>query len=351
MQRFILIFFLVTNIKAMAQKDSTKPIEFSGYVDVYYAYDFTKPQNHEMASFLYNYKRSNEVNINLALIKAAYSDQKVRANFALMVGNYAQYNMASEPTWAQFVNEANVGFRLSNKNNLWLDAGVLPSHIGFESAVGADCPTLTRSILAENTPYFETGAKLTYTNKSEKIFLSFLYLNGWQQISKPDFMNKPSFGLQFNYKINKSLNFNYSNFIGTAYPDSLNLLRYYHNLYLQFLNESKINFTLGFDVGSQTNGTKFIWVYSPLAIVQYKINKKVKLASRIEYYQDKKQLIIPALSPNGFNVIGASINIDKKITNKLLWRLECKQYWSEDKIWGTANKQNMIITTALSMKF
>jgi len=351
MQRFILIFFLVTNIKAMAQKDSTKQIEITGYVDVYYAYDFTKPQNHEMASFLYNYKKSNEVNINLALIKAAYSDQKVRANMALMVGNYAQYNLAAEPTWAQFVNEANIGFRISNKHNLWIDAGVMPSHIGFESAIGADCPTLTRSISAENSPYFETGAKLTYTDKSEKMFLSFFYLNGWQLISKPDFINQPSFGLQFNYKINKFLTFNYSNFAGTTVPDSLHQYRLYHNLYLQLLNEKKFNFTLGCDVGSQKNGKQNIWIFSPLAIAQYKLNKKVKLTTRVEYYQDKNQMIISSTSPNGFNVLGASINIDKKITSKLLWRLEGKQYWSKDNIWGTSKNQNTIITTSLSMKF
>jgi len=351
MRHIILISLLMTNINVWAQIDSSKSIEFTGYVDVYYAYDFTKPQNHEMASFLYNYKRSNEVSINLALLKASFSDSKVRANMALMVGNYAQYNLASEPTWAQFVNEANIGFRLSNKHNLWLDAGVLPSHIGFESAVGADCPTLTRSISAENSPYFETGAKLTYTSKSEKMMLTILYLNGWQQISKPDFINQPSFGLQFNYKINKSLTINYSNFVGATTSDSINHFRLYHNLYLQLMNDKKLNFTLGCDVGSQKNGKQTIWIFSPLAIAQYKLNKKTTFASRIEYYQDKNQMIISSLSSNGFNVLGASINIDKKITDKLLCRIEGKQYWSKDNIWGTSNNQNTIITTSLSMKF
>lgn len=351
MQRFIVVLFLITNMNVLAQKDSSKSIEFTGYADIYYAYDFAQPQNHEMASFLYNYKRSNEVNINLALIKAAFTDLKVRANIALMVGNYAQYNLATEPTWAQFVNEANIGFRVSNKYNLWIDAGVMPSHIGFESAIGADCPTLTRSLLAENSPYFETGAKVTYTNKSENLLVSLLYLNGWQQITKPDFINQYSFGLQFNYKINRSLTINYSNFAGTTTSDSINHFRLYHNLYLQLINDKKLNFTLGCDVGSQKNGKQTIWIFSPLAIAQYKLNKKTTLASRVEYYQDKNQMIISSLSSNGFNVLGASINIDKKITDKLLCRIEGKQYWSKDKIWGTSNNQNTIITTSLSMKF
>ncbi len=46
----------------------------------------------------------------------------------------------------------------------------MPSHIGFESAVGSDCWNLTRSILAENSPYFESGIKLNYTNKKQDVY-------------------------------------------------------------------------------------------------------------------------------------------------------------------------------------
>jgi hypothetical protein len=64
--------------------------------------------------------------------------------------------------------------KLSKKQNLWLDAGIMPSHIGFESAVSADCWTLTRSLLAENSPYYETGIKLGYVSKDEKLYISAL---------------------------------------------------------------------------------------------------------------------------------------------------------------------------------
>jgi hypothetical protein len=56
-----------------------------------------------------------------------------------MAGNYSQYNLSAEPTWAQFIYEANIGLKSSNKTNIWIDAGILPSHIGFESAISADC--------------------------------------------------------------------------------------------------------------------------------------------------------------------------------------------------------------------
>jgi hypothetical protein len=40
----------------------------------------------------------------------------------------------------------------------------MPSHIGFESVISADCWTLTRSLLAENSPYYETGMRLEATS-------------------------------------------------------------------------------------------------------------------------------------------------------------------------------------------
>ena len=82
-----------------------------------------------------------------------------------MTGNYARYNLSGEPDWAKYIYEANVGFRLSKKQNIWIDAGIMPSHIGFESAISADCWTLTRNILAENSPYYESGVKLGYTHR------------------------------------------------------------------------------------------------------------------------------------------------------------------------------------------
>ena len=37
-------------------------------------------------------------------------------------------------------------------DNLWLDAGIFVSHIGLESANSRDNLTLTRSIMADNSP-------------------------------------------------------------------------------------------------------------------------------------------------------------------------------------------------------
>jgi hypothetical protein len=344
------LFLLLIALKTFSQNDSLKKLSFSAYGELYYSYDFSNPPNHEKSNFLYNHKRHNELNANLILLKANYLDKNYRANLGLMAGNYAQYNLSAEPTWAQFIYEANVGVKLSQKQNIWLDAGIMPSHIGFESAVSADCWTLTRSLPAENSPYYETGIKLSYTSKNEKLNISALYLNGWQKISKPNDIQKPSFGTQINYKLTKKLLLNYSTFFGSDKPDSINAFRQYHNFYMQYEPTNKFGIIVGFDIGrDKFNPTTYGTWYSPVLIVKQKINEKTRIAFRGEYYSDPKQIIIATGSANGFQTFGFSSNLDYDITDKIKCRIEGKMYQSRDKIFLNGIN-NYSITTNLTIK-
>ncbi len=339
----ILILLLANNI--FAQKDTINKLTYSAYGELYYSYDFSDPSNHEKSNFLYNHKRHNELNANLLLVKANYLDKIYRANIGLMVGNYPQYNLRSEPNWAQFIYEANIGLKLSDKKNIWLDAGTFPSHIGFESTISADCWTLTRSLLAENSPYYETGLKLSYTSKNEKLFLSALVLNGWQRIRKPDFIQRPSFGIQATYKPTSKLIFNYSNFFGTNKPDSLHSFRHFHNFYLQFEPTNKFGIIAGFDIGfEKILSNKYNNWYSPVIILRQRISKKTIVALRAEYYTDRKEIIIETGTINGFQTFGLSSNLDYEISDKIKFRIEGKLYNSKDKIFNSSTNNNSLTT-------
>ena len=152
--RFTFLFFLTIIFNnCIAQLDSTKSLNVTAYIETFYSYDFSKPFNNEKPDFNYNYKKNNQLNVNLAFLKANYQSKRIKSNLALMTGNYAMYNLSSESNWAKPLLEANVGYKPFEKHNFWIDASVMPSHIGFESAIGSDCWNLSRSILAENSPY------------------------------------------------------------------------------------------------------------------------------------------------------------------------------------------------------
>jgi len=191
LQKFL--FILIIPAFSWAQTtDSVKPFKFSAYGELYYTYDFTEPSNHQRQDFIYNHKRHNELNLNLVLLQGSYEKNKIRANLGLMAGNYSQYNMSAEPTWAQFIYEANIGVCLSKKNNIWLDAGIFSSHYGFESLLQTESWTLTRGMYVENVPYYVSGVAVSKINKKKTLYLGAILLNGWQHIQRPDGMHIPS---------------------------------------------------------------------------------------------------------------------------------------------------------------
>jgi hypothetical protein len=267
-----------------------------------------------------------------------------------MTGNYAMYNLSPEPNWAKPLLEANIGYKIAKQQNIWVDAGVMPSHIGFESAIGADCWNLSRSLLAENSPYYETGIKLSYTNKKEDLYFAFHVLNGWQKIAVPSQGATPSAGIQLTYKPSNYLTLNYSNFIGRIHLDSLNALRVFHNLYAIYEASPKTSLIFGFDIGTQKNTQSKVTVwYTPVLIAKLNLNSKSKIAGRIEYYMDKNQVIIPTATPNGFQTFGVSVNYDRQILPYLLMRTELKQYNSKDRIYRY--EQTTATQTTATMAF
>lgn len=356
MKKIILTALIAFGYTTMnAQEESKSPFTFSGYIDTYYSYDFGNPDNHTRSGFLYNYNKHNEVNLNLGLAKVNYAKDNVRGNFAIMAGTYAEYNMAAEQGLLKNVYEANVGVKISKEHNLWVDAGVMPSHIGFESAIGKDCMTLTRSILAENSPYYEAGVKLGYTSKSEKWYLAIMYLNGWQRIQKVEGNQTPAFGTQVTYKPTGLVTLNWSTYVGNEQPDVDRKWRYFNDFYGQFKVSEKVNLIAGVDIGVQqaTNGSSDydVW-YSPIVVAQYKPTNKIMVAARGEYYQDKKGVIIATDTPNGFKTYGFSANFDYLAAENVIFRLEARTLNSKDDIFLKNNDptdSNVFITTSLAI--
>lgn len=342
---------------AEAQNDATKPLAISGYVEAYYSFDFNQPADHNRPGFMYSHNRHNEVNLNLGYIKVAYQTENVRANLSLATGTYMHANYAAEPTVMKNIYEANVGVKISKTKNLWIDAGIMPSHIGFESAIGRDNWTVSRGIYAENSPYFNTGAKLTYTTDDGKWLLSGLVMNGWQKIYRINGNNSPAFGHQLTYKPNDKITLNSSSFIGNDKVDSLKQMRYFHHFFGSFQLNEKLELTTGFDFGteqkSKGSNSYNTW-FTPVLVMKYSPTEKQSIAVRAEYYNDKNGVIIATETPNGFQTFGYSLNFDYLIHNNVLWRVEARGFSSKDNVFvmnDRPSNYNYFITTALAVSF
>jgi len=356
----MLAFMLLGTTQLFAQQDTTRNISLAirGYLEAYYLRDFNNPIGNTRPGFVYSHNRANEVNINLALLKAAYETTNTRANLAFGVGTYMNANYSAEPGVLKNIYEANAGVRISKKHNLWIDAGIFSSHLGFESAIGKDNWTVTRSIFADNSPYFETGAKISYTSASGKLFLSGLVLNGWQRIQRVDGSSLPAFGHQLVYKPTDKWTINSGSFIGSDKADSVRQMRYFHNLYAIYQMNQKLGITVGFDIGAEQkakgSSTYNVW-YTPVLIARYATTERFSLTARGEYYNDKHGVIVSTGTAQGFQTFGYSLNADYAILPNVLWRTELRNLRNKDAMFLDRSNQllknTVTAVTALTVSF
>jgi len=343
-------------------QDSTwrkKPkVEIMGFADMFYCYDFNEPSGSSRQPFLFNHNRHNKINLNLGLAGFQVIHDKYRVNLGFQTGAYAIDNYAAEPGRLKTIFEAFVGLSLNKKNNLWLDAGIFPSHLGFESAISIENPTLTRSLVAESSPYFLTGAKLTF-QPSDKWDLSLTICNGWQRIKRLDGNSLPGFGSQISFKPSDKLTFNWSTYIGSEFPDELRRMRYFNNLYGILNLTKKFNLTVGFDYGIEqvyTKRTDYHEWFSPVLIAQYAFSDRWKTTIRAEYYNDESGVIIPTGTINGFQTLGTSLNVDFIPDENFAFRIEGRYFNSKDSVFElkdntTYTNSNFFVTFSIARKF
>lgn len=352
-------FFLCCCGVAYSQTDSSssgKPkLVISGLADIFFCYDFNEPATNYRQTFLYNHNRHNEINVNLAMIKFAITQSRYRANIALQAGTYVEDNYSAEPEGVRNLYEANFGIALNKTNNLWFDVGILTSHIGFESAISKDNWTLTRSLLAENSPYYLTGAKLTFKPNTKWEYAA-IVCNGWQTIQKKHRNSPPAFGSQIKYTPNPNLIFNWSTYVGIEDTGSAKAMRYYNNLYAEIHFTEKLGAIVGYDFGIQQAGFRSgrykTWM-SPVAILRYTFNKKWAMALRGEYYRDNDEVIISAANGT-FNVTGVSFNTDFSPFENILFRIEGRWFSNSEKIFVQQNNftnDDFFITSSVAVSF
>lgn len=352
----VLIGLLMTHI-ALGQNDETfEGFRLTGFVDTYYSYDVSQPTTSSRQPFLFHHNRHNEVNINLALIRMDYEQDRYHARIALQAGTYAQDNYAAEQNMLQHINEAYVGLSLNQSNSLWLDAGVFSSHLGYASALSSENYTLTRPLVAESSPYFLSGAKLSYT-PNEKWLLVAIATNGWQRIQRVAGNSLISTGTQIQYMPNDKVLLNWSTFIGTEDPDDTRRMRYFNNLYGTISLTNRLDIIAGFDIGWQQTArgsdTYDTW-YGPVIVAHMQWSDHWGTAFRAEYFDDENEIAASSAGPEGFKTTGISLNLDYQPDPKVMCRIEGRYFQSPDDIFDDGSElhnSNFFITGSIAVLF
>lgn len=315
---------LITALPACA--DEVRGVSVNLFADFYYGGALDQTQAQRRPGFLFNHTDTDEPQLNLGLVQFAVQTQSSRARLGLMAGSYVQENLAQEPGWANNLFEMNVGIALDGKQAIWLDLGILPSHIGFESAMSSRNPTLTRSLAAENSPYYLTGARLSWAVDA-RWSVAAMVVTGWQRTEPVDGNSLPGVGTQVVYSPSDSLTVNWSTFIGTDDPDDTRRMRYFNNFYLQHSLSPALDLTLGLDVGLQQEArgsdSYDVW-FTPTAILRYALSANWATALRAEYYRDTAGVIVDTANDRGIRTWGCSWNLDWRYNAHVLMRMEAR---------------------------
>ena len=311
----------------VAQNDSAQ-FELTAFADIYTSLMPRAKGAHTSLPYVYSYNRVNELALNMVLLQGAWQvDNHTALNIGLMSGTYATANLSNEPALFRFLYEANIVYALSVPKRLSLQAGVFPSHIGMESAIGIQNQCMTRSLQADNSPYYESGIKLSHTLKNNKGYFSFLLLNGWQQMWRTDGQTRPAIGHQFYYTPNTTWTFNSSSFLGAMGSDTLGKARYFHDAWVQYAASSHWLFSGGFDLGNQRRGAPQYggnWWSTMQVIAKYKVNNVWALCARWERANDVHQTLFSFAEKKARRVQGGSVNVDYSISKFLQWRTEIR---------------------------
>ena len=339
MKKLTLILALVFSRSISAQdnlivssRDSARKFTLSGFADLYIGYQLGGKKQKD--DFYYNHKVNNGLRTNLLLIKGAYESPRFHAVLGLMTGDYSKYNLAAEPNWAKPLNEAYLGVRLSKHQNIWWDAGVYSSFLGIESSVSSDCPTLTRSIVAENSPYYLSGTRLLYASKDKKHEAGLHVLNGWQRIDWDPSIVQPSYGGHYKYAFTDHFSLMYGAFYGSIYPDSLSINRFYQHINVAWNKgswETWGTLDVGLEEGSLWGAAQFMSRYS--------FNKHWSLSQRIEVYYDPDNRCARVGAKKETVLGGLTICPTYQLTEQIGIRLDAKYLLATENIfkgelWG-----------------
>lgn len=348
---------------------ATNSVTLNFIVDGYYGYDFSRVAPQDRQPFFYSANRHNEFTVNLAMFDALYSSERVRGRLAAGFGTYFEANYAAEPQGLRHLFEASVGIKLAATQDIWLDAGILPSPYGYEGAISLDQLTYTRSLSAENSPYYVSGAKLTFP-LGRKATLAVFGLNGWQNIRETN--RHKSLGTQLQVKPQDGVLLNWSTYIGNertedrlvdGLPTPGNGLstRWFSDLYAYWKASDRLELLALFDIGAQAftdslNRDASAW-YTANAIARYSLTDQLAIAGRLEMYSDQRGVIIAsrAADTQRFTAYGGSLGLDYSPASNVRLRIEHRlltapsdQFTDRD---GNPTDINHFVTASLSARF
>lgn len=346
--------------QAVAQRGDTLSLRIGAFVDTYYAYDFGRPPTLDRSfaggiPFGTQPARHNEFNVNLAFVDLVLAGEGVRGRLALQTGTSVQSNYAAEPTrgaisgpsLTRHIQEALVGVRLHT--SLWLDAGIHLSHVGMEGWISRDNLTYTRSLVADYSPYYGSGLRLTWSPRAwfnGQVHL----LNGWQNVSESN--DGKGAGARIDLRPASWVTISGFNIFSRENVG----LRALHGMggrlaHGRFAGLFQID--LGFEEWAGFQGrTAHWWGYTLVA--RAAVTPRAALVARFERFDDDKQVVARVGGLEGvgnfpLRSYGESLGLDVALQPRALWRTEVRFFQNSGYLFPDGDSRRAVPNNALAV--
>ncbi len=317
---------MLTRAPAAAQEAAQAPtpvagVRLHGFVDVYATWNPNRPFDHN------NFEpgtgttgeKANEVGLNLAAVDVSLDPSPVGFHLVAVAGTGTDVVHASElhPDAVRYVYQASVSWRLNVGRGLLLEAGIQPSHIGFESFYSKENWNYTRGWLGEFSPYYQTGIKAA-TSFDDRWSGQLWLLNGWQSVE--DNNSGKSFGTQLSYAAD-ALGLTLNTFFGPEIPNDSSHWRSFVDLVGTWRVSSTVSAAACIDLGRQTRPGQppADWQGASLW-ARFATGRTTAIAARAELFHD------PDKGISGFaqTLWGGTITLEYRPHPRLVLKLEAR---------------------------
>lgn len=309
---------------AETNPEPPKPIDFSGFVDAYYAWSSNDPASNEnfVPGTGTTAKRSDELALNLACLEVSRQGAPLGFKLSLVAGNGTEIVHAGEPQGAatgpdtyEHIYEAWISYKPSER--LTLKAGVYPSHIGFEGFFSKDNWNYTRSWLGEFSPYYQTGVNAAYQfddRWSGELHL----LNGWQIIGENN--DAKAVGARIAYS-NDRLSASLNTFSGPELANNDDDWRHFGDMLVVWKATPRLSVGASLDRGHQEMPEADAADWTGVGgYMRYVINERGAIAIRVEQFDDPDN----GISGTAQKLREGTLTFEYRPVEKLILKLEAR---------------------------
>jgi hypothetical protein len=317
---------LVVSLAASAA--SAQTIAVHGWLDGYYAWNdqHPEPRLNFFSGTGTTAHRADQLALNIAALEIVRDPKPLGFHLTLVAGDSADVVHAGEPHRHPLRNlyEASVTY---DAKFVQLEAGVYPSHIGFEGFFTKDNWNYTRGWLGELSPYYQTGVKVARTLDSHWSAQLHL-LRGWQNISDP--RAPKAIGTQIAYS---------DTTLSASFNTYLDNHRKFGDLVATYKATPKLSVGASLDRGRQSPAN---WLGASLW-ARVALDDGHALAVRAERFRDPDA----GISGIAQTLTEATLTYELRSTPHLILKLEARRDHSTAPVFSESNNDTLAIASAV----